>query len=297
MTTENSVKDNLYQFHINDSEYNKIKLHFKDNKIDTTKYNIFSFIPKALILQFVRLANVYFLVSAILQSIPIISPLTPLTAVVPFVLVLSVSIAREGIEDCNRANLDNQQNNEPSSAYVNGNWESTTSGKLEMGQIVEVLQEQPFPADLILIDSELPEGICFIETGTLDGEKTLKQKESPTETKGKFNIKVLAASASLFFNNIIASFVKGFFLFLSLLSSEECDELLDEEESLSLFFWDFFCLFDFLLSFELNDSFLVFFEGELVFSFFDLLCSVVRSILSEISSSASSSIPSTLDLI
>ena len=188
MTTENSVKDNLYQFHINDSEYNKIKLHFKDNKIDTTKYNIFTFIPKALILQFVRLANVYFLVSAILQSIPIISPLTPLTAVVPFVLVLSVSIIREGIEDCNRANLDNQQNNEPSSAYVNGNWESTTSGKLEMGQIVEVLQEQPFPADLILIDSELPEGICFIETGTLDGEKTLKQKESPTETKGKFNI-------------------------------------------------------------------------------------------------------------
>ena len=45
-----------------------------------------------------------------------------------------------------------------------------------------------FPADLILIDSELNEGICFIETGTLDGEKTLKQKESPKEISGKLNI-------------------------------------------------------------------------------------------------------------
>ena len=49
------------------------------------------------------------------------------------------------------------------------------------------MQDEPFPADLILLDSELPEGICFIETGTLDGEKTLKQKEAPKETKGKFN--------------------------------------------------------------------------------------------------------------
>ena len=44
-----------------------------------------------------------------------------------------------------------------------------------------------FPADLILIDSELNEGICFIETWTLDGEKTLKQKESPKEIAGKLN--------------------------------------------------------------------------------------------------------------
>ena len=56
-----------------------------------------------------------------------------------------------------------------------------------MGEIVSVKQDDAFPADLILIDSDLPEGICFIETGTLDGEKTLKLKESPTQTAGKFN--------------------------------------------------------------------------------------------------------------
>ena len=178
--------ENVYQFFINDVDKNILTYNFKNNKIDTTKYNIITFIPKALLLQFVRLANIYFLVCAILQCIPLISPLTPATAVVPLVIVLSVSIIREGIEDYARAKLDNQQNNEETTAYRYGHWEKTTSGTLYVGEIVEVLQDSTFPADLILLDSELPGGICFIETGTLDGEKTLKQKEAPSETKDKF---------------------------------------------------------------------------------------------------------------
>ena len=103
-------EDLLYSFYINDTPKNLDYLQKKggskyiNNKIDTTKYNIITFLPKALIIQFVRLANIYFLVSAILQCIPQISPLEPATAVVPIIIVLSVSIIREGIEDCNRAN-------------------------------------------------------------------------------------------------------------------------------------------------------------------------------------------------
>ena len=180
------TEDKIYKFYINDTEKNILTYNFSDNKISTTKYNIITFIPKALFLQFVRLANIYFLICAILQCIPIISPLSPATAVVPLVIVLSVSIIREGIEDYSRAKLDSQQNNEETVVYRNGQWEKTKSGTLYVGEMVEVLQEETFPADLILIDSELEGGICFIETGTLDGEKTLKQKEAPSETKGKF---------------------------------------------------------------------------------------------------------------
>ena len=179
-------EESVYKYFINNTQDNISTYHFKNNKIDTTKYNIFTFIPKALLLQFVRLANIYFLICAILQCIPLISPLTPATAVVPLVIVLSVSIIREGIEDYSRAKLDRQQNNEETTAYINGSWQKTTSGALYVGEIVEVLQDNTFPADLILIDSELAGGICFIETGTLDGEKTLKQKEAPRETKEKF---------------------------------------------------------------------------------------------------------------
>ena len=180
-------KSNLYEFYINDSKKNEEEYMFKDNRVDTTKYNIITFLPKALFYQFKRVANIYFLVCAILQCIPAISPLGAETALVPIIIVLGVSITREAIEDISRARLDKEQNNEPTEVYVEVQWEQTQSGKLKMGEIVSVKQDDSFPADLILIDSGLPEGICYIETGTLDGEKTLKLKESPTQTAGKFN--------------------------------------------------------------------------------------------------------------
>ena len=187
--SKNPKKSNLYEFYINDAIKNKEQYNFKDNEVNTKKYNIITFLPKALLIQFIRVANIYFLISAILQCIPIISPIGPETAIIPFAIVLAVSIIREGIEDLARAKLDREQNSEPTEVYVVNQWEQTHSGKLHMGDIVSVKQDDTFPADLILIDSDLPEGICFIETGTLDGEKTLKLKESPKPTAGKFNKK------------------------------------------------------------------------------------------------------------
>ena len=177
----------FYDFYINDNRKNKEVYHFKNNKIDTTKYNIFTFIPKGLLYQFMRLANVYFLFTAILQCIPIISPLGSATALVPIIFVLAVSLIREAYEDCKRANLDKIQNSVKCKVYRNNLWEDIESGNLEIGEIVIVEQDEIFPADLVLLDSPLPEGICFIETGSLDGEKTLKQKNPSPLTSGKFS--------------------------------------------------------------------------------------------------------------
>ena len=182
-----NITNKQYQFYINDNLRNTQEFQFKNNKINTRKYDWVTFVPHALLLQFARPANIYFLVCAILQCIPKISPLSPVTALVPLIFVLSVSLIREGIEDCHRAELDRQQNNEPTMVYQNNNWIDTISGDLQIGELVLVNQNMTFPADLILVDSELNEGICFIETGTLDGEKTLKQKESPKEIAGQLN--------------------------------------------------------------------------------------------------------------
>ena len=104
---QNSINQN-YQFYINDNLRNSQEFKFKDNKINTRKYNWVTFIPHALILQFARPANIYFLITAILQWIPKISPLSPVTALVPIIFVLSVSLIREAIEDCSRQELDKQ---------------------------------------------------------------------------------------------------------------------------------------------------------------------------------------------
>ena len=185
MTENKQTEQQIYQFYINDPQRNQLEYQFKKNKINTRKYNWITFVPHALLIQFARPANIYFLVSAILNCIPQISPISPITAILPLIIVLAVSLIREAIEDCQRASLDRQQNNEPTLAYINNRWTETISGDLNIGDLVLVVQEQTFPADLILIDSKLNDGLCFIETATLDGEKTLKQKVSPKELAGK----------------------------------------------------------------------------------------------------------------
>lgn len=52
----------------------------------------------ATLVQFKRLANVYFLVTAVLQFIPAISPLSPVSAVAPLIFVLVVSLLRAAVE-------------------------------------------------------------------------------------------------------------------------------------------------------------------------------------------------------
>ena len=178
---------NKYRFNINDSDVNLNQYHHKDNKVKTTKYNCITLIPKSLLYQFMRLANIYFLICAIIQCIPAISPLGPATAIVPLLIVLSVSIIREGYEDYKRGKLDQEQNSEPAESYRNNQWENVKSGDLKIGELVYVVCNRTFPSDLILIDSSLDDGSCFIETGSLDGEKTLKMKNCPKDTANKFN--------------------------------------------------------------------------------------------------------------
>uniref|UniRef100_A0A8C2PRC3 Phospholipid-transporting ATPase n=1 Tax=Cyprinus carpio TaxID=7962 RepID=A0A8C2PRC3_CYPCA len=82
----------------NDREYN-LSFKYATNSIKTSKYNPFTFLPLNLFEQFQRIANAYFLFLLILQVIPAISSLSWFTTVVPLVLVLSVTAAKDAIDD------------------------------------------------------------------------------------------------------------------------------------------------------------------------------------------------------
>ncbi|XP_068165950.1 phospholipid-transporting ATPase ID-like isoform X2 [Antennarius striatus] len=82
----------------NDREYNLI-FKYATNAIKTSKYNFFTFLPLNLFEQFQRIANAYFLFLLVLQVIPQISSLSWFTTVVPLVLVLSVTAAKDATDD------------------------------------------------------------------------------------------------------------------------------------------------------------------------------------------------------
>lgn len=80
------------------------------NKVRTAKYTLITFIPKNLLEQFRRVANIYFLVLVILQIFPIFGATTPQVAMLPLVAILVITGIKDAIEDYRRNVLDNQVN-------------------------------------------------------------------------------------------------------------------------------------------------------------------------------------------
>lgn len=89
------------KIYINDNVRN-CQTRFEGNYVKTTKYNILSFFPVCLLLQFKRVANIYFVIICALNLIPGIGAVTPWTSITPVLFVLGVSIIKELIEDLRR---------------------------------------------------------------------------------------------------------------------------------------------------------------------------------------------------
>lgn len=76
------------------------------NEISTAKYTMLTFLPVNLFEQFLRVANMYFLLMVILQLIPGLSPVSLFTTVAPLVFVLAVNAIKEGYDDVHRHRCD-----------------------------------------------------------------------------------------------------------------------------------------------------------------------------------------------
>uniref|UniRef100_A0A670IWT7 Phospholipid-transporting ATPase n=1 Tax=Podarcis muralis TaxID=64176 RepID=A0A670IWT7_PODMU len=152
------------------------------NSIQTSKYNVFTFLPLNLFEQFQRVANAYFLFLLILQLIPEISSLSWFTTVVPLILVLAVSAAKDAIDDVNRHANDKQVNNRPVKVLMNGSLKDDLWLNVEVGDIIKLENNNFVTADVLLLSSSEPHSLTYIETTELDGETNLKVKQALTVT-------------------------------------------------------------------------------------------------------------------
>ncbi|XP_045820794.1 putative phospholipid-transporting ATPase 9 [Trifolium pratense] len=157
-------------------------VNYCDNYVRTTKYTMFTFIPKSLFEQFRRIANFYFLVCAILSFFPV-SPYSAVSNVVPLVVVVAATIGKEAVEDWRRMKQDIEMNNRKVKVHKReGVFDYSKWRDLEVGDIVKVEKDEFFPADLILLSSSYDDAICYVETMNLDGETNLKLKQALEET-------------------------------------------------------------------------------------------------------------------
>ncbi|XP_043380397.1 probable phospholipid-transporting ATPase IM isoform X7 [Chelonia mydas] len=132
----------------NDPEHNE-KFQYANNRIKTSKYNILTFLPVNLFEQFQRVANAYFLSLLILQF---------------------------------RHKSDNQVNNRQAEVLIDGRLQNEKWMNVRPGDVIKLENNTFVAADVLLLSSSEPHGLCYIETAELDGETNLKVRQALPDT-------------------------------------------------------------------------------------------------------------------
>lgn len=155
---------------------------FSDNHVSTSKYNTATFLPKFLYEQFSKYANLFFLFTAAIQQVPGVSPTNRYTTIGPLALVLLASAFKEVMEDIKRHRSDAELNARITHVLEGSQFEERIWRKVKVGDIVRLEGGDHFPADMAILSSSEPDGLCYIETSNLDGETNLKIKQAVPET-------------------------------------------------------------------------------------------------------------------
>ncbi|XP_043864365.1 phospholipid-transporting ATPase ID isoform X7 [Drosophila mojavensis] len=175
------AKDNERRIRANDKDFNS-QFKYHNNYIKTSKYTLLTFLPFNLLEQFQRLANFYFLCLLVLQLIPAISSLTPVTTAIPLIGVLTLTAVKDAYDDIQRHLSDSQVNNRKSKTLRNGKLVEAKWSDVQVGDVIRLDNNQFVAADIMLLTTSEPNGLCFIETAELDGETNLKAKQCLIET-------------------------------------------------------------------------------------------------------------------
>jgi len=201
-----AAEDGSREVHLNDWARNAPSA-FSDNAIRTTKYTWVSVLPKALYEQLRRVANLFFTAIAILSLLPGVSPTRPITNVLPLLVIVGFSFARDVYEDVRRGRSDAVTNTRPAYVLARRGAPTAAAGEalgadearavreaglaprrhvrlrrqdVAVGDVVLVRRGETFPADLVLLaTAPVAGGVAYVSTANLDGESNLKRVSLP----------------------------------------------------------------------------------------------------------------------
>nr|XP_025722876.1 probable phospholipid-transporting ATPase VB [Callorhinus ursinus] len=159
-------------------DWAEVSWKYSSNRICTTKYTFFTFLPQNLFEQFHRWANLYFLFLVILNWMPSMEVFHREITMLPLAIVLFIIMVKDGMEDFRRHRFDREINcsniwiyERKERSYVQKCWKD-----VRVGDFIQMKCNEIIPADILLLFSSDPSGICHLETANLDGETNLKQR-------------------------------------------------------------------------------------------------------------------------
>jgi len=166
-----------------------------NNEIRSSRYTIWTFLPRQLWYQFSKLANLYFLSISILQLIPGLSTTGTFTTLIPLLIFVSISMAKELWEDLRRHRLDKAENFSTAWVVQIGARHDVDSLEavvslssqpspilwkdIHVGDLVRLRRDETVPADTVLLYVDESHDRAYVETMALDGETNMKSKYPP----------------------------------------------------------------------------------------------------------------------
>ncbi|KAF7337884.1 Phospholipid-transporting ATPase [Mycena venus] len=191
---------------------------YTSNQVITSKYTLITFLPRNLLEQFRRVANVFFLGIAVLQFFNKFSTISPGLVIFPLLVVLGITAGKDGFEDTKRHQSDRKVNHSPvrvlaAEDWVNPNpmkpkgrtfvrgvqsmvgrkpkavqdaeadpsedgWRTALWEDIRVGDFVKIVDDEQLPADILICATSEDENVAFVETKNLDGETNLKSRHA-----------------------------------------------------------------------------------------------------------------------
>lgn len=161
------------------------------NIVTTNRYTFLTFLPLNIIKQLRKPSTFFFFITLILLCIPAISPFGPWTYMIAFFIVVGISMVKDAMEDYRRYIDDKMINNnvvktvekkENGSSFV---IREKLCMDLEKGDWLLAERNTEIQADVVLLRSKsyyknrlICSNHCFIQTANIDGESSLKKRNS-----------------------------------------------------------------------------------------------------------------------
>jgi magnesium-transporting ATPase (P-type) len=181
---------------------------FCHNRVSTSLYTFWNFLPIFLFMEFRQIPNLYFLVVGILQILPATTSTGGVpTNFVPLTFVILVDALFALLEDLKRHQADHEANSCRTQRLKHNQFTTSKWYHVQVGDIIKVSNREVIPADLVILavgnsaevstthpqlnsspknqltlpsipQESTSSGICYVETKSLDGETNLKLRQA-----------------------------------------------------------------------------------------------------------------------
>ena len=160
--------------------------HSKDNVVTTSKFTWWNFLPLALMAEFRRMANLYFLCVAILMLLAeetglFNTPYPSVWTVGVLAFLISISVLNAGLTDLKRHRADAKMNATPVTVVSRDH--ATKLRHIRPGDVVVVHRGETAPVDFVVLAGAGEAATCYIDTAAIDGETSLKLRRAAPLTQ------------------------------------------------------------------------------------------------------------------